>query len=146
MGNDGYAPALPILLVALAEKSSGSAGEDKKSLDTRKAPFGKIDAGLPTAQKPKGVSHERHTKFITFQVAVPVAYCICSKISKERGIWKNQKRYRRNNTKAMRTKECRDYRGGGMQRSHTYAGGDTAKFECSTVHGISEREEQSDDL
>ncbi|MGI6004879.1 MAG: hypothetical protein ACOX88_05645 [Christensenellales bacterium] len=49
----GLLPAA-FCFVALAKITTGSAGEDQKSLDTRKPPFAKISAGLPTAQRAKG--------------------------------------------------------------------------------------------
>lgn len=61
-----------------------------------------MDAGLPTASKAKGgFVGEGHTKFNTFQVEMPVPYSICSEISKERDIWKNQGRHRPDPKKAM---------------------------------------------
>ena len=73
-----------------------------KILRYKKPPFAKMEAGSPTAPKAKGVFvDERHTKFNTFQVEMPVPYRICTEISEERDIWKNQGRHRADTKKAM---------------------------------------------
>ena len=73
-----------------------------KILRYKKPPFAKMEAGSPTAPKAKGgFVDERHTKFNTFQVEMPVPYRIRTEISEERDIWKNQGRHRADTKKAM---------------------------------------------
>jgi hypothetical protein len=96
--------------MALAEITTGFAGEDKKSLDTRKPPFAKISTGLPTAQRKQRevLSHERHTKSITFKMAMPVSYRVRSEISKERGVWEDKGRHWSYSEETVRPEKCRN--------------------------------------
>ena len=118
-----------------------------KILRYKKPPFAKMEAGSPTAPKAKGgFVDERHTKFNTFQVEMPVPYRIRTEISEERDIWKNQGRHRADTKKAMLAKGGRNTGSAGMSGSHTHVGKHTTEYKCSAVYGVLKREKQSDDI
>ena len=59
---------------------------------------------------------------------------------------KIKKRRGRNTTEAVRTETCGDNGSKCVFRPYTHVGMYTTELKCSTVHGIFEREEQSDEL
>ena len=103
----------------------------------------------------KGCTDEDYTGF--FQTAgyieqktTPVCdseqYCICTEVPQERNLWTAEKRHRRNTADIVQAKECGNTGGRGVCRPHTYAGEYSTVPECSTVHGISQGEEQLNDF
>ena len=74
------------------------------------------------------------------------AYRICAEVSEERNLWTIKKRHRRNTKDIVQTKRRGDHRSRSVYRSHTHACEYTPILECSTVYGISQGKEQSDDI
>ena len=65
---------------------------------------------------------------------------------RRRVFYGEKRRDRRNTADAVQLEENQDHRGRGVPGSCTYAGGDTAKGFGIQFHGVSEGEEQPDDL
>ena len=119
----------------------------------KKSSFAKIIEGLATALQSKRRNYnERHKQFSTepahwvFKMEMPVPHCICTKISETGSVGENKSGYKANIAKVMRAKRGRNYRSTGMRGSYPYAGEHSAQFKCSTIHGVPQREKQSDDF
>ena len=75
-----------------------------------------------------------------------VSYSICAKVSKESILRRKKERNRSDTKEIVRMEEGEYNRGRSVPGPCTYAGGNIAKSIGVQLHGIFERQKQSDDL
>ena len=63
-----------------------------------------------------------------------------------RNIWANKRRHREDTEETVRAKRCGNHRGLSMPRPYSHAGKYSAESQCGTIHGLSQREEQFNDI
>ena len=73
-------------------------------------------------------------------MAVSISCSVCTKISPDGDIRRDQAGHRDNIAQAMPTKGSGDYRGTGLPGSYPYADKHTTEVQCVANHGIPERE------
>ena len=81
-----------------------------------------------------------------FHMEMPVAHRIRTEIPQESDIWTIKGGYRTNTAEAVRGKESRNHRSGGMCRPHPYARKYSTASKCSTIHGISQGKKHANDI
>ena len=75
-----------------------------------------------------------------------IPYRLCAKVSEKSILQRKKKRSRKNPEDTLRMEEGENPRSRGMPRPCAYALGDPAQSKRIQFHGVSQREEQSDDL
>ena len=75
-----------------------------------------------------------------------IPYRLCAKVSEKSILQRKKKRSRKNPEDTLRMEEGENPRSRGMPRPCAYALGDTAQSKRIQFHGVSQREEQSNDL
>ena len=75
-----------------------------------------------------------------------IPHSIRAEISENGDIRGNQGRYRKDIETTMPAKRNRNHRSGAVQRPRAYAHQYSAEVQRITDHGVSQREEQSDDI
>lgn len=75
-----------------------------------------------------------------------IPYRLCAKVSEKSILQRKKKRSRKNPEDTLRIEEGENPRSRGMPRPCAYALGDPAQSKRIQFHGVSQREEQSNDL
>ena len=75
-----------------------------------------------------------------------ISHSVCAEVQKESALQRKKTRGGRNPKDTLRMEKDKNSRGRSVPGPCTYAGGNTAKSIGVQLHGIFERQKQSDDL